>query len=241
VLTSELIDRTRAASEADGGWLGSDAHRHLIEEFASGRLSREVSVVWLDPGSRSYKDSDGQIAMERPMAVPDDRDVPRIHGEMVLHEVLHEIYTDHLGAADFTERLAACPKRLRPLGTQLFNWLEDARVAEQVHDHEPENDEYVDELYELSADQIELRYRLQHRKRPWSSHPRSTFAQLEAALGYRILIGEAPSPVSRVVSEILEAAGPIIDEAVLSPDTNGARNGALRILTLIEPRLSRLN
>jgi hypothetical protein len=237
VLVSELIDRTRAASDADPGWLGSDEHLELLGEFVSSRAPG-TSVVWIDAGERSYKQA-GRLALEKPTLIP-GFDAVQIHAIMSLHEVHHAVYTDHDGAAAMRATLSRYDPVLRQLGESAFNWLEDARMRNREHSVQPGNDQYVAELHRLSIMQEEQMYALSLNEQPWTGTPTRSDEQLRVALAERILVGDRGSVMAPIVAGIIEEITPIIDVAVSAAGTDGARLGAVQITAVVAPRFSEL-
>jgi len=60
--------------------------------------------------------------------------------------------SDDTGAAEISNRLVRYTPYLTTLGGQVFNWLEDARMARMEHAAEPANDDFPVELYRLSVE-----------------------------------------------------------------------------------------
>jgi hypothetical protein len=153
---------------------------------------------------------------------------------MAHHEVLHRVYSDDSGATAIAARLTLRRPYLRTLGEQIFNWLEDARLARMEHAAEPINDEYSVLLHRLSVEQQEASYQSSVKESPWTDSPTHPIAQLRMALGKRILEGEIDEPVAPVVARVMDELEPAIKAAITSGETNGAREGALVIVDMLE-------
>jgi len=233
MLVKTLIEIAQRAARDDKAWLGSEAHRELIEEFAASRI-QSVRVLWLPPGERSY--TKGRlIAMERPTAgIETDETVDR-HALMVLHEVLHLAYSDHAGADAFAfqlSRLAPFMQRLR-LGQDLFNHLEDARIAHREHVAEPADDRYVSELHRLAIEQEEASHWRAHSESPWIPTPTHKFPQLRMALIERMLVGDRGPELDPMVANIVAEAASAISTGIASATTDGARAATLEVLDIV--------
>ncbi len=230
VLVSELLDRMRAAAE-DPTWLGSERNRALLDEFAAQRAPGTV-VRWGQSGQRAFA-SAGTLSIEPPIEVP-GYDSILIHAAMAHHEVLHRVYSDDTGAAAMNAQLALYTPYLRQLGKQVFNWLEDARMARMEHAAEPANDDYPIELHRLSVEQHEAFYQSSLKEQPWTTSPTHPIAQVRMALSKRILGGELDDPLAPAVARVMTELEPVISGAIASEETNGAREGALSVVALLE-------
>jgi hypothetical protein len=144
------------------------------------------------------------------------------------------VYSDNTGAAAMSGRLTLHTPYLATLGEQVFNWLEDVRIARMEHVAEPANDEYPVEVHRLSVDQQDAFYRSSLKEQPWTTSPTHPIAQVRMALAKRILGGELHDPVAIVVVGVMTELEPVISAAVASQETNGAREGALAVVTVIE-------
>ena len=241
MLTSELLERAKEAYAADPSWLGSEAHRNLLQEFFASRAPGVTSVRWLEPGGRSHKDERGVIHIERPVERNDERDVVRLHSEIALHELLHALYSDYMDAAAMNRTLGLLRGWFRATAEQLFQWLEDARVRRCEHKVEPGNDEYVKDLHRWAMEQVEEEYRERAAEDPWIETPEHTYAQVRVALAERILVGARGSRVAPLVAQIVDEVQPFIDQATSARDTRGARTGALEITDVILAHRNELN
>jgi hypothetical protein len=221
----------RAAAEEDPTWLGSERNLALLEEFAAERAPGTV-VRWGQSGQRAFA-SGGVLSIEPPVEVP-GYDSIFIHAAMAHHEVLHRVYSDNTGAAAMSGRLTLHTPYLATLGEQVFNWLEDVRIARMEHVAEPANDEYPVEVHRLSVDQQEAFYRSSLKEQPWTTSPTHPIAQVRMALAKRILGGELHDPVALVVVGVMTELEPVISAAVASQETNGAREGALAVVVVVE-------
>jgi len=230
VLVSELVQRTRAAAEEDPAWLGSDANRALLQEFAAQRAPGTV-VRWGQSGQRAFASS-VVLSMEPPVSLP-GYDTILIHAAMAHHEVLHRVYSDDTGAAVMAAALRRYTPYLAELGEQVFNWLEDARMARMEHAAEPRNDEYLVELHRLSVEQHEAFYQSSVGEQPWTTSPTHAIAQARMALAKRILGGEFEDPVAPVVAMVMSELEPVISVAIASERTDGAREGALAAVAVL--------
>jgi hypothetical protein len=99
---------------------------------------------------------------------------------------------------------------------------------------QPANDEYPVEVHRLSVDQQEAFYRSSLKEQPWTTSPTHPIAQVRMALAKRILGGELHDPVALVVVGVMTELEPVISAAVASQETNGAREGVLAVVTVIE-------
>jgi hypothetical protein len=230
VLVTELVDRMRAAAEEDPTWLGSARNLALLEEFAAERAPGTV-VRWGQSEQRAFA-SGGVLSIEPPVELP-GYDSILINAAMAHHEVLHRVYSDDTGAAAMSGRLTLYTSYLTTLGEQVFNWLEDARIARMEHAAEPANDDFPVELYRLSVDQQEAFYRSSLGEQPWTTSPTHPIAQVRMALAKRILGGDLPDPVAPVVARVIAELEPAISAAVASEETDGARVGALAIVAVL--------
>ena len=231
MLVSELIDRMRAAAEKDPTWLGSERNLVLLEEFAAERAPGTV-VRWGQSGQRAFA-ARGVLWIEPPVELP-GYDSIIIHAAMVHHEVLHRVYSDDTGAAAMSARLALYTPYLTTLGEQVFNWLEDVRMARMEHAAEPANDDYPVEVHRLSVEQQEAHYQSRLKEQPWTTSPTHPIAQVRMALAKRILGGELDDPVAPVVVGVMAELEPVISAAIASQETNGAREGALTVVAVVE-------
>lgn len=221
----------RAAAEEDPTWLGSERNLALLEEFAAERAPGTV-VRWGQSRQRAFA-SGGALSIEPPVEVP-GYDSIFIHAAMAHHEVLHRVYSDDTGAAAMSGRLTLYTSYLATLGEQVFNWLEDVRIARMEHVAEPANDEYPVEVHRLSVDQQEAFYRSSLKEQPWTTSPTHPIAQVRMALAKRILGGELHDPVALVVVGVMTELEPVISAAVASQETNGAREGALAAVVVVD-------
>ncbi len=153
MLVSELVDAMHAASAEDPAWLGSERNRKLLEEFASDRAPGTI-VRWGQSGQSAFA-SAGVLSIEPPVELPPEHDTILVHAAMAHHEVLHRVYSDDAGAPAMKAELALHTRHLTQLGEQVFNWLEDARIARMEHAAEPANDDYPAEVNRLSVEQQE--------------------------------------------------------------------------------------
>jgi hypothetical protein len=232
VLVSELVDRMRSASQEDPAWLGSEGNRTLLEEFASARAPGTV-VRWGASGQRAFA-SGGELSIEPPVELPAPYDSLLIHAAMAHHEVLHRVYSDDSGAIAMAAQLAVHRPYLTTRGEQVFNWLEDARIARMEREAQPVNDEYPLLVHRLSVEQQEASYASSVKESPWTDSPTHPIAQLRMALGKRILAGEIDEPVAPFVARMMDELEPAINAAIASDETNGAREGALAIVDVLE-------
>jgi len=230
VLVSELIERTRAAAEHEPAWLGSESHLALLEEFAVARAPGTV-VRWGRSGQRAFA-SLGALSIEPPVELP-GYDSILIHAAMAHHEVLHRVYSDETGAAAMAARLSGYTPYLVTLGEQVFNWLDDARIARMEHVSTPANDDYPAEVHRLSIGQQEADYCAKLKEEPWTPSPTHPIAQVRIALAKRILGGELDDPVAPVVAKVMAELEPSISGAITSEQTNGAREGALTVVAVL--------
>ena len=123
-----LISLLREKAKEDGEWVGSEAHRELLEQFACSRAPG-LRIRWAAAGERSYVEKMA-VALEPPRIGPDAeaQEATYEHALIVLHEVLHAVYSDEDGYAMFRERLDIEGDFLRRLGLDLFNHLEPAEL-----------------------------------------------------------------------------------------------------------------
>jgi len=220
----------RVAAEQDPTWLGSQRNLALFAEFAIER-ARGTSVLWGQSGQRAFASRE-VLWIEPPVELP-GYDSILIHASMAHHEVLHRVYSDEEGAADMSARLASYTPYLNTLGKQVFNWLEDARMARMEHVAEPANDDYPAEVHRLSVGQQEADYRMNLNEQPWTTSPTHPIAQVRMALAKRILGGELDDPVAPIVAEMMAELEPEISAAIAAEETNGAREGALAVVTVL--------
>jgi len=230
VLVSELVDRMRAAAEEDPTWLGSERNLALLEEFAAERAPGTV-VRWGQSGQRAFA-SGGVLSIEPPVELA-GYDSIFIHAAMAHHEVLHRVYSDDTGAAAMSGRLTLYTPYLTTLGEQVFNWLEDVRMARMEHAAEPANDDYPVEVHRLSVDQQEALYQSSLGEQPWTTSPTHPIAQVRIALAKRILCGELDDLVAPAVARVMAELEPEISIAIASQETNGARGGALAVVAVL--------
>ncbi len=233
-----LIEIAQPAARNDRTWLGSEAHRELIQEFAASR-SDGVQVRWLPPGERSY--TDGRvIAMERPKEDADTDETVWLHALIILHEVLHLAHSDDTGAQAFAHLLSQLTDFMERFGRDLFNHLEDARIAHREHLVEPANDRYVNDLHQLALEQEETRHRRFHNESSWTPTPTHQFPQLRMALVERIFVGNRDSELDPIVAEVVAESGPTINAGITSETTAGARTATLQILEIVGRRIAEL-
>jgi hypothetical protein len=220
----------RAATEKDSAWLGSDRNLALLEEFAVERVPGTV-VGWGQSGQRAFA-SGWTLSIEPPVELP-GYDTIFINAAMAHHEVLHRVFSDDTGAAAMSGRLALYTSYLATLGEQVFNWLEDARIARMEHAAEPANDDFPIALYRLTVDQQKALYESSLKEQPWTNSPTHPIAQARMALAKRILDGDLDEPAAPVVLKIMAELEPVIGAAITSQETNGAREGALSIVAVV--------
>jgi hypothetical protein len=230
VLVSELVGRMRAAAEEDPTWLGSERNLALLEKFAAERAPGTV-VRWGQSGQRAFA-SGGVLSIEPPVELA-GYDSIFIHAAMAHHEVLHRVYSDDTGAAAMSGRLTLYTPYLTTLGEQVFNWLEDVRMARMEHAAEPANDDYPVEVHRLSVDQQEALYQSSLGEQPWTTSPTHPIAQVRIALAKRILCGELDDLVAPAVARVMAELKPEISIAIASQETNGARGGALAVVAVL--------
>lgn len=221
----------RAAAEKDSTWLGSDCNLALLEEFAAERVPGTV-VGWGQPGRRAFA-SGGTLSIEPPVELR-GYDSIFINAAMAHHEVLHRVFSDDTGAAAMSDRLTLYTSYLTMLGEQVFNWLEDARIARMEHAAEPANDDFPVELYRLSVDQQEALYQSSLKEQPWTTSPTHPIAQVRMALAKRILGGDLDDPAAPIVMRMMAELEPVISAAIASQETNGAREAALSVVAVVQ-------
>jgi hypothetical protein len=124
---------------------------------------------------------------------------------------------------------------------QFFQWLEDGRMQVREHLTHPENDEHVRENYVLSVDALAEDYESHVHEEPWIVTPAYPIAQLRLAVADRILSGPHNRALAPAVAEVMEAAEPIIQQAVQSETAAGARKGALGLSALVRKRWQALS
>jgi hypothetical protein len=232
-----LIDRAEQETEQDPAWPTSRSYRSLVEEFVASRAPH-TTVRWLAPGMRSYR-SGPILAIESP--APDAGiEVVERNALIVFHEVLHVVHSDHADSDAFEAALAAGPEFRERLGRDVFNHLEDARIAAREHEIAPENDPYVEKLHALAVRQEEGSYRRQQGEQAWSKTPRQVFPQLRLALLERSLVGDRGSEMSPLVHQIIADCQPAIEAGTRAPATRGARAATLEILDTVFGRWDEL-
>lgn len=225
-----LIERAETGLDGDAAWLSSEGYRSLIDEFVSSRVPT-ATVRWLRPGDRSYQEG-SVLALERP-AADAGLDAVEPHALVVLHEVLHLVHSDHLGARALATALSEPPAFRRRLGTDVFNHLEDARVAAREHEFEPGNDPYVERLHLAALQQEEQDHAEQEGAPPWSVTPRRVFPQLRLAIIERLLVGDRGSERSPIVRTVLQECEPAFRAGIASQTTQGARDATLEVIHVV--------
>lgn len=224
-------------SVADPSWLGSEDQEHLLSELVRSRAP-DATVRWLAPGQVPYtKGTD--IYLSHPDA-PDTRNLAEeaeILAVTAFHEALHAAHSDGTGADTFGHQLKLLEDlgetRLSAVACGLFNALEDRRIARIEGRESDENEHYLRRLGQRAVEVEEARYRNKFGEEPFTTTPRSAWAQLWVALLCRIYLDDLAPKLDDHVSAIMAGADPLIAAAIASPQTDGARKASLGIVELM--------
>jgi hypothetical protein len=235
--TDALVEEMLAAAE-DPDWLGSSEHLQLMQDYAQLRVP-EASLSWLEEGAQSYSEG-SKICVGLPEADSVDERC-RLLAASLVHELSHIDYTDGSGrpAFDRARQMVVGSNYLYNLSEHLYQWLEDARIQVQEEAIHPEHAALIEQNYEASVRRLKETYTTSTGEELWESEPKISASQLWFAFAARILTGER-GVTDEAVSDLLDAADPIIAAARKAPDANGSRKAALELTGLVGQRWKEL-
>ena len=137
----DLVVESRARAEADPGWLGTEAHRQLLQAAVSPLIGLDdVSVAWAAPVEGSYWDRHSREIRLRQVPPPDGAapaDAADIHFALtLLHEGTHALFSTP-AEAFFAELGMLDPDRRR-IPMDLFQRMEDGRLRVVASSERPD-------------------------------------------------------------------------------------------------------
>jgi hypothetical protein len=211
VTFQELLDQVVARS-GEAGFLGSDRHLELLREYVAER-DHELRVEW-SADRTYYQAAGGLIALEQPPAHLDPADAAELGALSLDHELAHARFTNQEVYADFIRRapwLVGNFNFVRWI-IELFNYLEDTRLVEQVRAVEPDAAENLGRLNAIAARERIDDYEHRNASSPWVADPPVKRDQASVALIEQVLVGDLP-PVHPDVEAIRQEVQPHVDAA----------------------------
>lgn len=207
----ELLEAVVRRSD-DDGFIGSEAHLELMRSYV-GERDEQMRLDW-SADRTFYEPGVSLIALERP---PEGMP-PAQAGELIVlsldHELAHARFTDQDSYRGF---IGAAPQVVQDFShvqwvMALWNYLEDARLVEEVRASEPDAARQLERLNALAVDEHVDGYRQRYGESPWVPAPARKGAQAEVALIEQILVGEKPT-VHRDVDVLRERVQSDVDRA----------------------------
>ncbi len=194
------------------GFIGSDEHLNLMSDYV-GERDNNLSVEWTE-GQSFYEPGAGLIGVERPPRNLPPNDAGVLIALVLNHELAHAQFTDQGAFRGFLAAIPAIARHPSHAGwiNSTFNFLEDARLAEEVGRSEADAAQHLSRLNSRAVDAYVLEYRQEHAESPWVTNPRSPAKQAEVAVIEQILMGERPA-VHPDVEALRERIQPQIDHA----------------------------
>ena len=195
---------------------------------------REPTLRLAWSGDRTFYEPSGLlIALEQP---PQQMEAPLAAERIALaldHELAHARFTDQDVYRQFLHDAPALVHEFAFVEwiIELFNFLEDSRLVEQVRSVEPDAAANLEKLNRLAVSEWVEDYASRNAESPWMPDPPMKRDQASVALIEQILVGARPV-VHPDVEEIRNRVQPHIDTA-LSGSTQDVADAAANIYGIV--------
>jgi hypothetical protein len=223
---ADLVHQSRA-SAGDPGWLGSVAHLKLLTDAVRGLGADDVDVSWAPPSGRTYWEAASRrIVVERPLSgevpVPNE-DLAEFTAIGVLHEVLHIRFSS---PSTREQQVAGKDPWVQAQSEVMFNYLEDAPVAELAVADDPDLAGPIATLLDASVDSLPV---ITGFTGPGTS-PTNPRAQLPFAIMAYALRPDRAIELHHAVAAELDRLKPIVDRARIAGETDGCVGPAIALI-----------
>lgn len=223
---TDLVERSRASARKPG-WLGSAGHLELLLDAVPSLGVDDVDVEWAPRRGRTYWEAASRrIVVERPLSgqVPvSDEDLAEFTAIGLLHEILHIRFSS---PSTREQQVADKDSWTQAQSEVMFNYLEDARVAELAIADDPELTGPIAKLLDGSVDSLPV---ITGFTGPTTS-PKDPRAQLPFAIMAYTLRPERAVALHPAVAAELERLKPVIDEARGTENTDGCVEPAIELI-----------